>query len=122
MGFVRFVLVGGISAGVDAGLLWLLHGGFGVWLPAATFTGVVSSFGVNFLLNRGWTFGSGAPAGAQLLRYLLLAGTNWLVTVLAVTGLVALGLHYLVARFLVLGVMTVVNFLSYRAWVFRDPR
>lgn len=116
---VRFLLVGGGSAAVDTGLLWLLHGAFGVWLPLATFIGVATSNVVNFLLNRNWVFTSGGAAGGQAVRYLLLVGFNWLVTVLAVAGLAGLGLNYLVARIGVLVVLTVFNFLAYRFWVFR---
>lgn len=120
-GPVRFLLVGGVSAAVDTGLLWLLHGGFGVWLPLATFVGVATSNGVNFLLNRSWVFSSSSGgAGGQLVRYFLLVGLNWLLTVLAVSALVALGANYLVARLAVLVVLTAFNFVAYRAWVFRD--
>lgn len=118
-GPVRFLLVGGGSAAVDTGLLWLLHGAFGVWLPLATFLGVATSNVVNFLLNRNWVFSSSGAAAGQAVRYLLLVGLNWVVTVLAVAGLAGLGLNYLVARVSVLVVLTVLNFLAYRFWVFR---
>ncbi|MEV0732437.1 GtrA family protein [Polymorphospora sp. NPDC050346] len=121
VGFVRFLAVGGASAALDTGLLWLLHGALGVWLPAATLTAVVAAFVLNFLLNRSWVFVSGGSAGGQFVRYLVLAGLNWVLTVAAVTGLVALGAHYLVARVGVLAVLTVLNFVAYRVWVFRPP-
>lgn len=119
-GFVRFVLVGGVSAAIDTGLLWLLHGVLGVWLPVATFAGVSTAFVVNFLLNRWWVFGSASPAGGQLVRYLMLAAVNWGLTVLGVSTLAAAGTNYLVARLSVLAVLTVLNFIGYRTWVFRD--
>ncbi|MEV4755036.1 GtrA family protein [Micromonospora sp. NPDC049559] len=121
-GFVRFLLVGGLSAAVDTGLLWLLHGGFGVPVPVATLVGVVTSFVVNFLLNRGWVFAATGSTRGQLVRYLLLAALNWVLTVLSVSALVAVGVYYLVARLAVLVVLTVLNFVGYRVWVFRTPR
>ncbi|MEV1288919.1 GtrA family protein [Micromonospora sp. NPDC049679] len=118
IGFVRFLVVGGVSAGIDAGLLWLLHGVAGVQLEVATLIAVVSAFVVNFLLNRGWVFGATGTPHGQFARYLTLAALNWILTVVSVSGLVALGVHYLVARMAVLAVLTVVNFLAYRSWVF----
>jgi putative flippase GtrA len=118
---VRFVVTGGLSAAVDTGTLWLLHGVLGVWLPAATFAGVILAFVVNFLLSRGWVFAARGSAYRQLGRYLLLAAANWTITVGAVAGLVGLGIHYLVARVAILAVMTAVNFVAYRAWVFASP-
>ncbi|WP_329110112.1 GtrA family protein [Micromonospora sp. NBC_01699] len=120
-GFVRYLVVGGGSAALDTGLLWLLHGAFEVWLPLATFVGVVTSTGLNFLLNRSWVFASTGGAGGQLVRYLILVGVNWVLTVLMVSALAGLGLNYLVAKCLALVVLTTLNFLLYRAWVFRDP-
>jgi putative flippase GtrA len=118
---IRYLVTGGLSALIDTGTLWLLHGVLRVWLPAATFTGVLVAFVVNFLLNREWVFAATGSAYRQLVRYLLLAGANWVVTVVAVSGLVGLGTYYLVARLAVLAVMTLVNFFAYRAWVFTGP-
>ncbi|MEV4631132.1 GtrA family protein [Micromonospora sp. NPDC049523] len=120
-GFVRYLVVGGGSAALDTGLLWLLHGAFNVWLPLATFVGVVTSTGLNFLLNRSWVFSSTGGAGGQLVRYLILVGVNWVLTVLMVAALAGLGLNYLVAKCVALVVLTTLNFVVYRAWVFRDP-
>jgi putative flippase GtrA len=120
LGFTRFILVGGVSAAIDMGLLWLLHGVLGVWLPVATFTGVAFSFVVNFLLNRRWVFGAAGPAAGQFARYLTLAALNWMLTVLTVTWLTeVVGLYFMLARVLALAVFTVLNFLALRAWVFR---
>jgi putative flippase GtrA len=115
---VRFLLVGGLSAGIDAGLLVLLHGVLGVWLPLATYLAVATSFVVNFSVNRFWSFHSFHPVGRQLYRYLILAAGNWAFTVAMVTGLVWLGLHYLVAKAFTLAVAAVLNYIGYRLWVF----
>ncbi|MFG1839537.1 GtrA family protein [Micromonospora sp. NPDC049175] len=117
----RFVTTGGASFAVDAGTLWVLHGLFDVWLPAATLCGVVLSFVLNFVLNRQWVFAANGSAVRQLRRYLVLAVSNWIITVSSVTALVGLGAHYLTARIGVLAVMTVVNFTLYRVWVFVRP-
>ncbi|BFV58772.1 hypothetical protein KCMC57_up38760 [Kitasatospora sp. CMC57] len=116
---VRFLIAGVISASVDMGMLFLLHGVLNVPLALATFAGVLTSFAVNFLLNRLWSFGSSAPVAGQSVRYLLMAGCNWVGTVLMVSLLVKLGLFYLLARALTLAVLSVVNYVGYRRWVFK---
>lgn len=120
--FPRFVVSGAASAGIDTGLLILLHGVLGMQLLAATFLAVSTSFGVNFALNRLWSFGSRSPAGAQLARYLVLAGLNWALTVAMVGTFVWLGLNYILAKLLTTGIMAILNYFAYDFWVFRDGR
>jgi putative flippase GtrA len=115
----RFLVSGGAGTTVDAGLLFILHGLLGVWLPLATLLAVVTSFAANFSLNRFWSFGSQSPVGGQMLRYLALAGGNWVFTVITVTGMASLGLHYLAAKFITIAVAAVLNYFGYRHWVFR---
>jgi putative flippase GtrA len=117
---VRYLVIGGASAALDAGLLWLLHGVWDVALPVATFVAVATAFFFNFALNRMWSFGSTSPVGTQFAKYLALGVLNWLANVAGVTGLAALGMHYLVAKVLVVAVVTVLNYVVYKAWVFRD--
>ena len=104
------------------GMLILLHGVLDVWLPLATFLAVASSYIVNFTLNRFWSFGSveARPSG-QAVRYLLLAGVNWVMTVALVSGLAALGMFYLLAKALTVAINAGLNYFAYRHWVFRRP-
>jgi hypothetical protein len=48
----RFVVVGGASVVVDAGLLYVLHGLLELGLEAATALAFLAGFVVNFALNR----------------------------------------------------------------------
>jgi putative flippase GtrA len=117
----RFLVSGVASVVVDMGLLYLLHGVLGMWLPAAVFTSTASSFALNFGLNRMWSFGNvTTPAGGQMVRYLLLAGINWVLTVLMVSGLVWLGLFYLVAKAVTVLINSAINYFAYRFWVFAE--
>jgi len=114
----RYVVVGAASVAVDAGTLYLLHGRAGLWLPVATALAFVAAFGVNFGLNRAWSFDGVRPLGRQLSRYFALVALNLPATVLAVQALTWLGLPYLVAKLVTAAVLAVVNYLVSRRWVF----
>lgn len=73
---------------------------------------------INFLLAARYTF-SGADRGARTIRrYALLLAANAAATVLVVPALAASGMSLVIAKALVLSSLVVLNFISYRAWVF----
>jgi putative flippase GtrA len=116
---VRFLAAGGVSAVIDVGLLWLLHGPFGVPLVVATSVAFWTSLGVNFALNRQWVFtGSGPGLHRQVFRYLVAVGINYLTTLALVTGLTAVGIGYLLAKLAAMTVTACWNYLLYRFWIF----
>lgn len=115
----RFVLVGGASVVVDAGLLYILHGRLGMWLPPATAIAFLAGFLVNFGLNRQWSFGSTTGAlRPQLIRYLALVAANLLVTVGLVQALTWLGAPYLVAKVATTALLSAVNYVISKKWIF----
>lgn len=116
----RFLAVGVASAIVDVGGLWVLHGLLGVWLPLAAATSFLASFAVNFGLNQRWTFQAQTTrTRGQLVRFTILVVANTLVTAVAVTAITGLGLQYLLAKFIAMAVLFVVNFVVLRVWVFQ---
>ena len=52
----RSALVGASGVGVNSGMLWLLHSGAGLPLPAASALAIETAIWNNFLLNDLWTF------------------------------------------------------------------
>lgn len=117
---VRYVGVGVLSLVVDAGTLGLLYevAGWPLWL--ATSAGFWLSFAVNFLANKYVTFGARANGSRQLVRYAVLVALNYLANLGIVTGLVALGLAAVPAKVIAVAVLSVLNFIAYRQWVFRE--
>jgi putative flippase GtrA len=115
----RYLTVGVLSAIADIGGLWALHGLLGVWLPLAAAVSFLASFAVNFTLNQRWTFGAlTAHTPRQLVRFTVLVVVNTILTSAGVTGLAEVGVNYLVAKVIVVGVLTVLNFVVLRIWVF----
>jgi putative flippase GtrA len=116
----RYLVAGGLSFSIDEFCLFVLHGLFHVWLPAATVLAFVLAFGVNFQLNRSWAFaaGGGGAVGRQAGRYGLLVAANLATTTFGVPGLTAAGVYYLISKAVVSGVLVVINYVVSRRWIF----
>lgn len=120
---MRFLVVGGLSAAVDLGLLVALRELAAAPLPLATTVAFWTALLVNFGLNWAWAFGAGgSAAGAPFLRYMVLVGINYLLTLLIVTGGVALGAPYPLAKVAALAFGAMWTFVAYDRWVFAGPR
>lgn len=115
---LRFATTGGLSVGVDIALLAALHSGLSVPLPVAATAGYFASLVVNYSLNHAWVFEASGQHGRRMLRYGSLVVLNYALTLVGLTGLVALGLWYLVAKAIVVVVCAVLNFALFRSWVF----
>ena len=116
---IRFCIVGGITAIIHYGILYLC-----VEFLASTAT-VASSFGFviavicNYLLHYSWTFGETAPHGQTLLRYLVMISCGFVIN----GGLMWLGseflqLNYLLAQAIALVAVLIWNFSLAQLWVF----
>lgn len=114
---VAFLAVGVLSFVADLGTLWALHA-HGVPLVPSTVAGLAAGFLVNFSLNRRHVFGSDAAVGGQLVRYWVLSGVNFGVTVVLVPALAAAGVDYRLAKTVTVALLAAVNFVVYRRWVF----
>lgn len=117
--FVRFLMVGGLSYLIDVGTLVGLDSGLGLPLAVATTGAYLAAFCVTFTLNRLWVFDAGdGSSGGQVLRYFVLVGVNYVLTLVIVLGLVGLGLAPAVAKTISVAVLAVLNFFLYRSFVF----
>lgn len=118
--FVRYVAVGVVSLVVDAGTLWLLYEVADQSLWLSTTAGFWLSFAVNFLANKYLTFGARAHGSRQLFRYAVLVGLNYLANLGIVTGLVSVGVAAVAAKVLAVAILSILNFVAYRQWVFSE--
>lgn len=116
--WVSYLVVGATSTAVDLGLLVLLHEGAGAALWVAATFGYWSSVIVNFTLNRHVSFGDRPGGRTAVVRFGVLLGVNWTLTLLAVSAAVHLGWPYAVGKVGVVGLLTVLNYTAYSRWVF----
>jgi putative flippase GtrA len=115
----RYVAVGVLSVAVDVTALAILHSAMGVDLLGATTVAFAVALVLNFTLNHRWAFGADGLVGRRMLRYAVIVAFNYAITVSVIAGLTSVGVFYLVAKAVSVGVTAIVNFTGYRLWVFR---
>jgi putative flippase GtrA len=81
--FVRYLVVGGSTFVIDFGILYTLHGKFGIGIAAATSISYWVSIIYNFVLNRYWTFDAREKESLQrhITTYFFLLILNYLFAV-----------------------------------------
>ena len=113
-----FLVVGGLSAAIDAGVFLLLSW-LGLHPVLASSIGFLSAFAVNFGGNRRVVFRARSAPG-QLWRYIALVVLNLGLSAGIVALGIAVGLHPTIAKGVSLVLIAAFNFVAMRQWVFRD--
>lgn len=116
----RFVIVGGISFVIDLGLLMLLHEIFLVDLLIATPVAFLTSLGINFSLQRIFTFRADNGKSVSFVKYCLLVIFNTLAVDIIVNVIDWLGAGYQVGKVVATILTTAWNFLLYKHWIFKS--
>lgn len=114
---IRYLFVGGGSAAIDVGLFQALYF-LGMRAASANVISLSVSTVFNFLMNRSVTFKSAANPVRSAISYLLLLAFNMLFSSFAITILIDMGLHSLLAKLAALACTTSWNFILYRKVVF----
>jgi len=114
---LRFLIAGGLTAGVNLGALYLLAEYGHLWKTAASVLAFVLSYGVNFTLQKFWTFRSRdlTAARRQLALHFSLALCNLALN----TGIFYALIHwahvwYMLAQVIAAAVITVDSFVLSR--------
>lgn len=117
---VRYLIVGGTSFLVDAGLLFILHdianlsiviaGSIAFWI------GVI----YNFTLTRLWTFSvrDKQQLHKHILLYAMLLAFNYISTIILL-ALLSNVMHFIIAKTLIVAAQTVWNYPIYKFIIFR---
>ena len=118
---VRFLVIGGLSFLVDFGALWVLLER-GVVVPVAASIAWSTGFGINYTLNRVWTFDSDTRVTRSLFRYGVLAAGNLLITAGGLTAVAWLGIPVAPTKVVFTLTLSVVNFSSVPGVGVRGPQ
>lgn len=109
------VIANGVGLAVFQGLVWS-----GAAPELASFLSFFPAFACAYLLNRAWSFGSGAAHGAAILRYLAVTLAS-LGTQIAIVSLLyrGFGAVPILAQLAALAICTPAAYAATSAWVFR---
>ena len=118
----RFLAFSAVGLTFDLSLLAALDR----WTPLADLVSLsvafVATYALNFTLNRWFAFGAAhGDATGQLARFLPQVAADYVLVLVGVSALQALGLPLLVARVLSAATNAVLNYTAYRWWTFRRP-
>lgn len=120
--FIKYVLVGLASVGLDIGSLVLLKQTLGLQPVTAVIINQPVILLVNFFVNKHWSFRDKALPHWQMARYATLAGANYAFSVGAMYALHDhLGIGYVFSRLSTIAVMVTWNFFAYKYWVYTAP-
>lgn len=117
--FIGFALLGLCTFGFDM----ILMSGLRVWLPVPYAVGAayLVSFWLNFALNRWLNFRSHAPVAGQVLKFAVVLGCDYSLTVFGTTEVSKLlGIDFRIARMMAGCCVAVFTYLASRYWVFKD--
>ena len=115
----KFLIVGLSSLALDIISLVFLKEVLGLTPVQAVITNQILVISFVFFMNKYWSFGQPLKTMQQIWRFLLVAGFNYLFSVVAMYLFNSLlGLDYLLIRVATIASMSVWNFFLYKYWVY----
>ncbi|MEK7644268.1 MAG: GtrA family protein [Patescibacteria group bacterium] len=121
--FTKYFIIGITAFVLDIGSLYLLKE-YGHFSPVISIVlNQVVILNLVFYLNKIWSFRSSGQTRQQIIKFYLLAATNYLISIIWMwVWHNHLQINYLIARITNIILAVAWNFLLYRYWVYRnDP-
>lgn len=117
---LKFVVVGSIGAVIDLGGLHLLVAYAGISEYVSPLLSTLASVCVVFTLNKVFTFKSQAKPAGEFARFALVYGIAIASNVAFTSLFIWLGVHYLIAKCLAIGIGIVWNYSMSHFFVFKQ--
>jgi putative flippase GtrA len=123
-GTSTFLVVGGATAAFYYLLIYLFYGLFNTYYLVAVSIAYVTAVIFHFIANRNVTFGGrNGDTKIQIVKYAILAGLNYVVTLMVV----ALSVKYLILNIYVATALAIlatlgIGYLGMKYWVFCAPQ
>ncbi|OGZ09688.1 MAG: hypothetical protein A3D67_02020 [Candidatus Lloydbacteria bacterium RIFCSPHIGHO2_02_FULL_51_22] len=121
---VRYLISGGTAAAINLSLLFLLTEFVGMWYLASSVLSFIAGFTASFLFQKFWTFRDTRREviPRQLVLHLGAAlGTLFVNTALLYVAVDVFDMWYMLAQFIVSGMLAVGSFFIYNLYIFRNP-
>ncbi len=116
--FLKFLLVGAISAIVDIGAFWLLLD-WKLSLQVSATVSFISGLIVNFSLHSFYTFSSKIDI-PKAIKFIAVVAINYAISIFFVYFFVYCSLSPLMGKIFSLPVIAINGFMLSRGWVYRD--
>lgn len=117
---LRFVLVGGLTAAVYYGVLFVLVEFFAVGVLTASSSAYIGAIVLNYWLHHAWTFASQVPHQVATVRYIMMCAVGFLINYTVMfLGVKDDDSHYLLVQTLAVACVVVWNFIVSSLWVYR---
>jgi len=117
---LRFLCAGGAGAITEFVTLYLLVEALLIPAEIAFFLSAILSVIVVFLGNKFFTFKSKGAVATQVLKFAVVYGVSIALNVVLSNILFAIGLHYLFAKALAIGLIICWNYSFSKWWVFNN--
>lgn len=118
--FLKYCVVGATAAVVDFGLLYILTDLASVHYLLSNTLSFIAAALVNYYFNRKWTFKSEGPKRKQLPIFFTIATAGlFLNDGMMFLGVEYLALHYLWAKVIATGIVTMWNYLGNKFFTFK---
>lgn len=119
--FIKYFIVGFSGVFLDMGTLIFLKEYFFLAATVAVIINQVLMLTYNFLLNKYWSFKNKEIPHRQIVRYLILAGFNYLFSVVMMYYFNHIhDFDYRLVRLATIAVMVLWNFFLYKYWVYKE--
>lgn len=119
--FVKYFVTGVSGLLLDILLLFLLKEYLNVRPVIAVIISQALLLNYVFLINKHWSFGAEGMTHKQAVKYYILAGANYLFSVLWMWLFnEQLRVYYLLARIINIALAVSWNFLLYKYWVYKN--
>ena len=122
LSFVRYLIIGFASFGMDFGIFYILDKYSPVKGLAANLTSTLITWVFNYLMMNFWTFKAGGKShGRKMGRYFILATFNYIFNNFMFQIMtVNLGINSLITKVIITGLIVCWNFFLYKLWVFKN--
>jgi putative flippase GtrA len=114
----RYAATGVLNTGLGLAVIFSLHLGAGLDIPAANAIGYAVGWLVSYAVNRSWTFGHRGRIGPSLLAYAALVLAAFAANIALISTALAWGLPYIPAQLLGVAFYSVAVFIGAKHVVF----
>jgi len=118
--FIKYGFVGIFSALIDYSLLFILHSFLNVSVDFSVTIAFFGSSFFNFLMHKKYTFNSNGKVHHELLRYIVLIGLSYFITIYLINYIISYGVNLYLAKLITLFIVYIYGYLFSKIFVYKN--